>query len=248
MKYSISVMLSLCLILSSISSTIASTLPQPIRAEYFACKFDDGKGFDDLNKWVNEWNKWMDDNELDGYQGNILTPLYRSPNDHHDFILVGITDNAETMLNEKSEYFKSGPRASWPAKSCPAAFTARQYLFENPKDWQMNYNEFVAIFRDCNMQDNKSFGDVYSARQKNLTELRGHGFNHHSRIVIPGAGVPAGIGAYDFMMLSVQASLKDWGINSDKIESFRGTLTSTSDVYSCGKPRAFVGKRIRQRN
>jgi hypothetical protein len=152
------------------------------------------------------------------------------------------------MLNEKSEYFKSGPRASWPAKSCPAAFTARQYLFENPKDWQMNYDEFVAIFRDCNMQDNKSFGDVYSARQKNLTELRGHGFNHHSRIVIPGAGVPAGIGAYDFMMLSVQASLKDWGINSDKIESFRGTLTSTSDVYSCGKPRAFVGKRIRQRN
>ena len=112
----------------------------------------------------------------------------------------------------------------------------------------MNYDEFVAIFRDCNMQDDKSFGDVYSARQKNLTELRAHGFNHHSRIVIPGAGVPAGIGAYDFMMLSVQASLKDWGINSDKVESFRDTLTSTSEVYSCGKPRAFVGKRIRQRN
>ena len=60
MKYSISVMLSLSLILSSISTTIASTLPQPIRAEYFACKFDNGKGFDDLNKWVDEWNKWMD--------------------------------------------------------------------------------------------------------------------------------------------------------------------------------------------
>ncbi|MFQ3333808.1 MAG: hypothetical protein ACI8XI_000474, partial [Woeseiaceae bacterium] len=33
-----------------------------------------------------------------------------------------------------------------------------------------------------------------------------------------------------------------------KVESFRDTLTSTSDVYSCGKPRAFVGKRIRKRN
>jgi hypothetical protein len=190
----------------------------------------------------------MNDSELSGYQGNILTPLYRSPNDHHDFVWVGITDNAETMFNERSEYIKSGLQASWPAKSCPAAFTARQYLFENPKDWQMNYDEFVAIFRDCNMQDDKSFEDVYSARQKNLTELRAHEFNHHSRIVIPGAGVPAGIGAYDFMMLSAHASLKDWGINSDKVESFRDTLTSTSDVYSCGKPRAFVGKRIRQRN
>ena len=112
----------------------------------------------------------------------------------------------------------------------------------------MNYNEFVAIFRDCNMEEGKTFKDVYATRQENLKELRSNGFNHHSRIVIPGAGVPAGIGAYDFMMLSVQASLKDWGINSDKIESFRDTLTSTSDVYSCGKPRAFVGKRVRKRN
>ena len=248
MHYSINIVFILGLFLSSITSIKAETLPKPIRAEYFACKFDDGKDFDDLNKWIGKWNKWMNDSELSGYQGNILTPLYRSPNDHHDFVWVGITDNAETMFNERSEYIKSGLQASWPAKSCPAAFTARQYLFENPKDWQMNYDEFVAIFRDCNMQDDKSFEDVYSARQKNLTELRAHEFNHHSRIVIPGAGVPAGIGAYDFMMLSAHASLKDWGINSDKVESFRDTLTSTSDVYSCGKPRAFVGKRIRQRN
>jgi hypothetical protein len=248
MHYSINIVFILGLFLSSITSIKAETLPKPIRAEYFACKFDEGKDFDDLNKWIGKWNKWMNDSELSGYQGNILTPLYRSPNDHHDFVWVGITDNAETMFNERSEYIKSGLQASWPAKSCPAAFTARQYLFENPKDWQMNYDEFVAIFRDCNMQDDKSFEDVYSARQKNLTELRAHEFNHHSRIVIPGAGVPAGIGAYDFMMLSAHASLKDWGINSDKVESFRDTLTSTSDVYSCGKPRAFVGKRIRQRN
>jgi hypothetical protein len=248
MHYSINIVFILSLFLSSITSIKAETLPKPIRAEYFACKFDDGKDFDDLNKWIGKWNKWMNDSELSGYQGNILTPLYRSPNDHHDFVWVGITDNAETMFNERSEYIKSGLQASWPAKSCPAAFTARQYLFENPKDWQMNYDEFVAIFRDCNMQDDKSFEDVYSARQKNLTELRAHEFNHHSRIVIPGAGVPAGIGAYDFMMLSAHASLKDWGINSDKVESFRDTLTTTSDVYSCGKPRAFVGKRIRQRN
>ena len=248
MHYSINIVFILSLILSSIASIKAETLPKPIRAEYFACKFDDGKDFDDLNKWIGKWNKWMNDSELSGYQGNILTPLYRSPNDHHDFVWVGITDNAETMFNERSEYIKSGLQASWPAKSCPAAFTARQYLFENPKDWQMNYDEFVAIFRDCNMQDDKSFEDVYSARQKNLTELRAHEFNHHSRIVIPGAGVPAGIGAYDFMMLSAHASLKDWGINSDKVESFRDTLTTTSDVYSCGKPRAFVGKRIRQRS
>jgi hypothetical protein len=248
MHYSINIVFILSLFLSSIASIKAETLPKPIRAEYFACKFDDGKDFDDLNKWIGKWNKWMNDSELSGYQGNILTPLYRSPNDHHDFVWVGITDNAETMFNERSEYIKSGLQASWPAKSCPAAFTARQYLFENPKDWQMNYDEFVAIFRDCNMQDDKSFEDVYSARQKNLTELRAHEFNHHSRIVIPGAGVPAGIGAYDFMMLSAHASLKDWGINSDKVESFRDTLTTTSDVYSCGKPRAFVGKRIRQRS
>lgn len=248
MHYSINIVFILSLFLSSITSIKAETLPKPIRAEYFACKFDDGKDFDDLNKWIGKWNKWMNDSELSGYQGNILTPLYRSPNDHHDFVWVGITDNAETMFNERSEYIKSGLQASWPAKSCPAAFTARQYLFENPKDWQMNYDEFVAIFRDCNMQDDKSFEDVYSARQKNLTELRAHEFNHHSRIVIPGAGVPAGIGAYDFMMLSAHASLKDWGINSDKVESFRDTLTTTSDVYSCGKPRAFVGKRIRQRS
>jgi len=247
MHYLINMILILSLSLSSITSINASTLPQPIRAEYFACKFDDGKDFNDLNEWIGKWNKWMDESKLNGYQGNILTPLYRSPNDHHDFVWVGITDNAETMFNGRSEYIKSDLQASWPAKSCPASFTARQYLFENPKDWKMNYDEFVAIFRDCNMQEGKTYEDVYIARQENLKELRSNGFNHHSRIIIPGAGVPATIGAYDFMMLSAQASLTDWGINSDKVEGFRGTLANTSDVYTCDKPRAFVGKRIRQK-
>ena len=100
MNHLINIILILSLSLSSIASINATTLPQPIRAEYFACKFDDGKDFSDLNKWIGKWNKWMDDSELSGYQANILTPLYRSPNDHHDFVLVGITDNAETMLNE----------------------------------------------------------------------------------------------------------------------------------------------------
>ena len=247
MHYLINMILILSLSLSSITSINASTLPQPIRAEYFACKFDDGKDFNDLNTWIEKWNKWMDESKLNGYQGNILTPLYRSPNDHHDFVWVGITDNAETMFNGRSEYIKSDLQASWPAKSCPASFTARQYLFENPKDWKMNYEEFVAIFRDCNMQEGKTFEDVYIARQENLKELRSNGFNHHSRIIIPGAGVPTAIGAYDFMMLSAQASLTDWGINSDKVEGFRGTLANTSDVYTCDKPRAFIGKRIRQK-
>ena len=247
MHYLINMILILSLSLSSITSINASTLPQPIRAEYFACKFDDGKDFNDLNTWIEKWNKWMDESKLNGYQGNILTPLYRSPNDHHDFVWVGITDNAETMFNGRSEYIKSDLQASWPAKSCPASFTARQYLFENPKDWKMNYEEFVAIFRDCNMQEGKTYEDVYIARQENLKELRSNGFNHHSRIIIPGAGVPAAIGAYDFMMLSAQASLTDWGINSDKVEGFRGTLANTSDVYTCDKPRAFIGKRIRQK-
>ena len=87
----------------------------------------------------------------------------------------------------------------------------------------MNYDEFVAIFRDCNMGEGKTIEDVYVARKENLRELRSNGFNHHSRVIIPGAGVPAGIGAYDFMMLSVQSSLADWGINSDKYGDFRGT-------------------------
>ena len=248
MKYILSVIFSFGLILGSISTVNASNLPASVRAEYFACKFDDGKDFNDLYIRIEKWNKWMDDSDLNQYSGNILTPLYRSPNDHHDFVWVGITDNAEVMFTARSDYIKSNLQACWPAKSCPAAFTARQYLFDNPEGWEMNYDEFVAIFRDCNMGEGKTIEDVYVARIENLRELRSNGFNHHSRVIIPGAGVPAGIGAYDFMMLSVQSSLADWGINSDKFGDFRGSLSSTSDVYTCEKPRAFIGKRIRHKN
>ena len=97
MHYSINIVFILGLFLSSITSIKAETLPKPIRAEYFACKFDDGKDFDDLNKWVDEWNKWMDDKELSGYQGNILTPLYRSPNDHHDFVSHFVSESYKLL-------------------------------------------------------------------------------------------------------------------------------------------------------
>ena len=38
----------------------AQEAPDPIRAEYFTCSFNAGKDMDDMMKWVEKWNRWMD--------------------------------------------------------------------------------------------------------------------------------------------------------------------------------------------
>ena len=56
----------------------AQEAPDPIRAEYFTCSFNAGKDMDDMMKWVEKWNRWMDATDETNYTAAMLFPRYRT--------------------------------------------------------------------------------------------------------------------------------------------------------------------------
>ena len=68
----------------------AQEAPDPIRAEYFTCSLNEGKDMDDMMKWVEKWNRWMDATDETNYTAAMLFPRYRSPTTEFDMIWVGL--------------------------------------------------------------------------------------------------------------------------------------------------------------
>ena len=66
----------------------AQEAPDPIRAEYFTCSFNAGKDMDDMMKWVEKWNRWMDATDETNYTAAMLFPRYRTPTTEFDLIWV----------------------------------------------------------------------------------------------------------------------------------------------------------------
>jgi len=244
MKYLITLVLSFGLF----TFVNASELPPSVSAEYFGCKLHDKKDLNDLNNWVKKWNKWMDSSDLGDYEASLLTPLYRSPNDELDFMWVGRTNSWQELARGQSAYRASGLAESFPAKSCPFNFIARQIPVDG-SDFreQMNQDEFVAAYWLCNIEKGKSIEDVYSTQKTRMKNISDSGNLISSRIVVPRQGTPAAIRDYDFVMLYVSPSLEQWGANVDNYQTNieNSAENSMDGVFSCDHSTVYVGGTIR---
>ena len=190
----------------------------------------------------------MDSSDLGDYEASLLTPLYRSPNDELDFMWVGRTNSWQELARGQSAYRASGLAESFPAKSCPFSFIARQ-IPVNGTDFrdQMNQDEFVAAYWLCNIENGKSIEDVYSTQKTRMKNISDSGNLISSRIVVPRQGTPAAIRDYDFVMLYVSLSLEQWGANVDNYQTNieNSAENSMDGVFSCDHSTVYVGGTIR---
>ena len=247
MKTILATIISVLIFLGAIGTVNASSMPQPYASEYHACTLNDRSDFNDLNRWIKKWNSWMDQTGTNVYSAYLLTPLYGSSNllGNIDFVWVGNSDNNETLLEGRSRYMKTNMQSNFPAK-CSSSFMTRTYRFENPDNWSNDPNETAVIYRSCNLMEGKTLRDAYENRQEVLAELRSNGFNHSSRMIIPGIGASDD---YDFVLLSVQSDLKTWGANADKLDDvMREKIRSINDTYMCENSRAYIGRTLRSRD
>tara|TARA_B100001057_G_C22761826_1_gene916106 strand:+ start:575 stop:1324 length:750 start_codon:yes stop_codon:yes gene_type:complete len=245
MKTKLTIITSILMLLNAIGTANATSLPQPYASEYHACTFNDRSDFDDLERWIDRWDSWMDQNENDSYNAYLLTPLYGASSllGNIDFVWVGNSENNETLLEGRSRYMKTDMQSKFPAK-CSSSFMTRTYSFDPPENWSNDPNETAAIYRSCMLIGDKTIEDAYNVRLEVLAELRSNGFNHSSRMIIPGVGASDD---YDFVLVSIQSDLKSWGNNADKLDdTMRAKLRSIREnIYRCENSRAYVGKTIR---
>jgi len=73
--------------------------------EFWGCKFNEGKGMEDLDKWTQEWNTLMDALPDDGYNAWIMTPMFSSTMSAADYLWVGAWPDYEKMGSGFDDFF-----------------------------------------------------------------------------------------------------------------------------------------------
>ena len=101
-----------CLFMFVTGQSFADSHP----VHFMGCNFMDGKGMEDMMKYVAKWNDAMGDSE--GYDAYIMTPTFTSGPNTPDFIWAGSWENMTAM------------GASW------AAYAANEELLSiDDEDW-----------------------------------------------------------------------------------------------------------------
>ena len=143
----------------------AQEAPDPIRAEYFTCSFNAGKDMDDMMKWVEKWNRWMDATDETNYTAAMLFPRYRTPTTEFDLIWVGHVKNSEMLGKGNDNWLSASNRSlreSIPV-TCGESFNAYQWVAVSnfsPKDLSDSY---PVSYRYCDLKEGKNLGDAYAA-------------------------------------------------------------------------------------
>jgi hypothetical protein len=76
--------------------------------ELFACKYNEGKGPADLDKVVDKWNAWADEQGLQDYSGWTLVPYYSGPDQEFDVIWLGGSDSAKMLGRAQDRWIATG--------------------------------------------------------------------------------------------------------------------------------------------
>ena len=70
-----------------------------VPVELFVCSFVEGKGPEDLNAVVAQWNEFMDDRKVNDYAAWLLTPYYYGTDQDFDVIWMGASKDGNAMGN-----------------------------------------------------------------------------------------------------------------------------------------------------
>ena len=127
--------------------------PAPLRyvpVEAWTCNYLDGKGPEDLDAVITEWNAWMDANDEHEYLALTLTPLYFGEN-RFDVGWLGAWSNGQAMGRGMDRWINEGGDINakfFEVLSCDSHSNFATAELKSPGEGPAPDN-FVLTFSDC---------------------------------------------------------------------------------------------------
>jgi hypothetical protein len=216
--------------------------------EIFPCTFNDGKGPSDLDKVVEKWNAWADEQNLQDYSAWTLVPYYSGPDQEFDVLWLGGSPSAKALGRAQDRWLATGGDVMdefnklWTC-SAHSNFAALEY--KTPPERE-DKSHIVVSFSDCTMNDGMTFGDISPALSEWSAYRAGHGSTSGMWVFFPAYG--GGSEDFDFKFISAWQNLEDQGADYDQYaesgwvkgdELFAGKL-------DCDSSRVYLGTNRRR--
>ena len=172
----------LLLALSTIGFNLAATSEQyTIRTEFSLCKYNEGKGYEDVVKYEKRYEKFLLENNLK-YTRFILTPILAGEKDY-DFVLWGNWPDGEEMYKEYGSYLNDYKKTSMNPSTCKGSYAVFNTGARHLRIPREEYDRIQFVeFANCKFTDNASFEELLaiSAEHESLVEEFGYkGYGVH---------------------------------------------------------------------
>ena len=216
-----------------------------IPVELFTCTYNDRQGPDDLDKVIDKWNAWADNNGVDEYAAWTLTPYYFGPNQEFDVIWMGAGKTAVALGQAQDDYNANDEGLIGDFEEvidCDSHSNFASVNFKAPPEGATPASS-VLTFSDCKYRDGATFAAVGAAMAEWSQHLSDEGSTTGIWHWYPAYG--GGGEAFDFKWLQAFEDLEGLGADYDRYGTGGGFVTRgrlLGHLIDCDSSRAYLAQ------
>ena len=130
-----------------------------VRSEFTYCKYNEGKGYDDVVRYQKLYEKFLLENELK-YSKAILTPILAGDVDY-DFVLWGTWPNGEEMYKEYGAYINDYKNTRENPSICKGSYAIHNTGARHLRIPLEEYDRVQFVeFANCTFTEEASFKEL----------------------------------------------------------------------------------------
>ena len=218
-----------------------------IPVDMYACSYNDEAGPDDLDAYVENFNAWADDEDIDDVSVWTLTPYYYGPgeNANFDFIWM-IAGKSATALGKTHDMFlteDAGLREQAGNFASCAGHSNFASVNHKPTPTGKTPEDSVITFSDCTYKEGATFdalGVAMGTWSEHLTDKGSEAGIFHWYPVHGGGGEK-----FTFKWIEAHLNFESMGVDFDDYGTGRGFETRNEllqPLIDCDASRVYRGK------
>lgn len=193
---------------------------EPVEREIFpvetwTCKYNEGQGPADLEKVIEGWNSYMDEQGADNYFAMTLTPNYFGGETFHVGWL-GFALTAEELGAGADQWAANGGKhaaAFSRVLACDSHSNFATMQVKQPPENETPEDTPVLTFANCSAADGKTMDDVFTAMDSWTAYTIENGYRNGQWVMFPAYGVDDV--DFDFKLVNGYDNHEDMGKDYD---------------------------------
>jgi len=147
----------------------------PVEIE--TCNYNDGQDASDLDKVINRWSEFMDDNGIDNYAAWTLTPYFHTSEQDFDFIWLGAYADGNAMGAGINTWLTKGGDLQEDFEevaTCDAHIMLSSAMYKEPASATTPASGIFTMM-DCKLNEGSRYSDIKAAELKWAAHLTSSG-------------------------------------------------------------------------
>ena len=215
---------------------------QPV--EFWSCKFNEGKGMDDLEKATKSFNKWARKHDRD-YVAWIMTPDTYGPDNTTEVAWLGSWPDGNAWGKSQDAWRDSGEKVAegfFEAIDCDAHLAATSLAISAPEEPP---EDGVVMFSRCEVAEGKTFDDAIAAHRATAGAV-GEKSGANSWLFFPGSGsAEEGSASFYWLVLGFDSYTElgaAWEMYTNG-GGYQQVMQAMSGVTDCGATTTWHARR-----